>query len=125
MILATVIISASGDYFAVWACAKIESTLGNKSMLVSKYPACAAYANGTNPNELAIVQANLNGGTGANAGVALNMSFGMALWLSVAIHAIGVEIYVSCRHCTRLHIRNLTNSSSSISHLKKRNVCDK
>lgn len=96
MILATVIISRSGDYFAVWPCAKIESTLPDTSMLLSNYPGCAAYVDGTNVNELAIVKADLGGDTGANAGAALSMSFGMALWLSTVIHAIGVEVYVSC-----------------------------
>lgn len=98
MILATVIISKSGDYFSVWSCAKIESTFAEKLMLLPNYPECAAYVNGTNPNQLAIVQANLGGETGANAGAALSMSFGMALWLSTIIHAIGVEVYVSHIH---------------------------
>jgi hypothetical protein len=95
MILATVIISKSGGYYTVWSCAKIEATLPNASMLLSKYPACGAYANGSNPNEVAIVKADLDGDTGANAGAALGLSFGMAVWLATAVHAIGVEIYVS------------------------------
>ncbi|KAH8728246.1 hypothetical protein GQ44DRAFT_824540 [Phaeosphaeriaceae sp. PMI808] len=95
MIIGTVIISASGDYQAAWPCAKIEATLSNKSMLLEKYPSCAAYANGTNSNEAAIVIANLSGDTAVNAGAALNMSFGMALWLAAAIHVVGVEVYLN------------------------------
>jgi hypothetical protein len=101
MILATVIISKSGDYFQVWPCAKIESTLPDVSAFLSNYPECAAYVNGTNPNLHAIVVANLDGETGANAGAALSMSFGMALWVSTVMHAIGVEIYVCCHHSIR------------------------
>jgi hypothetical protein len=95
MILATVIISKTGEYYAAWSCAKIESALPSSSMLLSQYPACASYVNGSNPNAVAPVLANLDGETGVNAGAALNLSFGMGLWLSVVLHAIGVEIYVS------------------------------
>lgn len=59
------------------------------------YPSCAAYVNGTDLNEFALVKASMEGPDGANIGAALNVPFGMALWLSVAIHAIGVEIYVN------------------------------
>lgn len=95
MIIATVIISASGDYFSVWTCAKIEATLPTPALLMPLYPACIAYANGTDPNAVAVVQANLNGVTGVNAGTALDMTFGMAMWLALLLHAVGVEIYVS------------------------------
>jgi hypothetical protein len=93
MIIATMIVS-KGGYYQVWTCAKIEATLPKPSMLLSMYPACAAYANGTNANEVAVVKANLTGETGVNSGAGLGVSFGMALWLAVAIHAIGVEVYV-------------------------------
>jgi hypothetical protein len=95
MILATMVISSTGEYYTVWTCAKIESALPEPSMLLEMYPTCAPYANGTNPTERAIVLANLDGETGVNAGAALGLTFGTALWLSVVIHAIGVEIYAS------------------------------
>lgn len=124
MILATVIISASGGYSVVWPCAKIESALSHSSMLISDYPACIAYANGTDPNGLAVVLANLDGETGVNAGAALNMSFGMALWLSVVLHAIGIEVYVSGRD-NRLSVINITDRSSFTSRRRRRNAYDK
>lgn len=31
----------------------------------------------------------------AGSGATLNLNFGMALWLALSLHAIGVEIYVS------------------------------
>jgi hypothetical protein len=100
MILAAVIISQD-DYNVVWPCAKIESTLPNRSLLLSSYPDCAAYVDGTNRDKVAVVKANIGGAGAANAGAALNTAFGMALWLAVVIHAIGVEVYVSN---TNLHI---------------------
>jgi hypothetical protein len=122
MILATVIISASGGYSAVWPCPKIESALPHPSMLISDYPTCTAYANGTDPNGLAVVLANLTGETGVNAGAALNLSFGMALWLSVVLHAIGIEVYVSGRDNSQLPVVNMANRSSSTSRRRKRTV---
>jgi hypothetical protein len=95
MIIATIIISSTGEYYSVWSCAKIESALPNASLLPKMYPACEPYINGSNLNEVAIVKANLDGETGVNAGTALSMSFGMAVWLATVIHAIGVEVYVS------------------------------
>jgi hypothetical protein len=95
MIIATMIISKTGQYYAVWSCAKIATALSDPSQLQQMYPTCESYLSGSNSEEVAIVRANLNGMSGAEAGAALGTSFGMALWLSVVIHAIGVEVYVS------------------------------
>jgi hypothetical protein len=95
MIIATMIISKTGQYYVVWSCAKIATALSDPSQLLQMYPTCEPYLNGTNLGEVAIVKANLDGTSGAEAGAALGLSFGMALWLSVVIHAIGVEVYVS------------------------------
>jgi hypothetical protein len=93
MIIAAMIISKEA-YFTAWPCAKIASILNDPSELVSSYPACTSYVNGTNLQEFALVKASMDGPGGSNAGASLNTTFGMALWLSVVIHAIGVEIYV-------------------------------
>tara|TARA_R110002003_G_scaffold154_2_gene13653 strand:- start:171 stop:542 length:372 start_codon:yes stop_codon:yes gene_type:complete len=120
MIITTMIIS-KGGYYQVWTCAKIEATLPNPSMLLSKYPACAAYANGTDANEVAVVKANLTGDTGVNSGAGLGVSFGMALWLALAIHALGVEVYVRLPVINYLSDVRLTRNSY-ISHPERLNV---
>lgn len=94
MIIAAMIVSDKG-YYIVWPCAKIADTIAEGMDLVAEYPACAAYADSGNMNAVSAVLANMNGGSAANAGAALNVNFGMALWLAFAIHAIGVEVYVS------------------------------
>lgn len=94
MIIATAIISQAGTYYALWPCAKIAATLPNVHMLLPLYPSCAAFANGSDLNAVAPVLANLGGKTAANSGAALNLTFGMALWLATAIHAVGVEVYL-------------------------------
>lgn len=94
MIIAATIISNQGQYI-VWPCVKIANTMPDGMNLVSEYPACASYADGSNLDQVSAVLADINGGTAVNAGAALNMTFGMALWLSFVLHALGIEIYVS------------------------------
>ena len=81
-------------YYAVWPCAKIEATLPSPNLLLVRYPGCAAYANGTSPDQVAAVAATFGEGDATNSGAALNVNFGMALWLAFAIHALGVEVYL-------------------------------
>jgi hypothetical protein len=104
MIISTVIISTNGQYYTVWPCAKIDTAVSDPSQLLQMYPTCESYLNGTNLEEMAIVTANLNGASGAEVGAALSMSFGIAVWLATAIHAIGVEVYV-CHICVS-HMNN-------------------
>lgn len=54
---------------------------------------CAAYYNGSSPNQNVAILANLNG-TPDTIGAALGMPFGTSLWLALALHAIGIEIYI-------------------------------
>ncbi|KAI8938368.1 hypothetical protein NX059_004263 [Plenodomus lindquistii] len=91
---AAAIISRIGGYYTVWPCAKIESTLPSAALFQSQYPGCAAYINGTNPDEVAIVKADYYGRFATGKGAAIGMAFGMALWMATILHAIGVEIYL-------------------------------
>lgn len=95
MIVAAKVISSSGEYYTVWSCAKIAYTLRDDDTLLGIYPVCAAYLNGTNAGQEVVVRADFGGGIPTELGAALNVSFGMALWLALALHAVGVEIYVS------------------------------
>lgn len=94
MIISAMIISNKGHY-AVWSCAKITATIAKDVDLVSANPACASYADGSNLDQVSAVLADMGGTSAVNAGAALNMNFGMALWLAFVIHALGVEVYVS------------------------------
>jgi hypothetical protein len=91
VIIAT--LTSNQDYHIVWSCAKIASTLMDRSLLLQDYPSCASYANGSNLEQLVPVSIDF-GGTEANIGAALDVSFGAALWLAFNIHVLGVEIYV-------------------------------
>lgn len=68
--------------------------INNRSRALDLYPDCAAFYSGENPDQFVVVGADMRGGitTAASAG---GLTFGAALWLAMALHAIGVEVYVS------------------------------
>ena len=61
------------------------------------YPECAAYFDGSNPDQHAIVRASMDFNRVDQMSAALGTTFGMALWLGMALQAAGIEIYVSDR----------------------------
>lgn len=91
----------------MWPCAKIAFTFNDDQRTASLYPECAAYLNGTSPNQQAAVHASF-GTTGVETGAALNMTFGTALWVALALHAFGVELYL---HLTPREAERLRNVS--------------
>ena len=81
-------------YVLAQPCPLITQTFENDvAATLYFYPECKNYYNGANQNQYAITSANING-TAIEAGTALDLTFGAALWLALALHAIGVEIYV-------------------------------
>jgi hypothetical protein len=88
------VISSINSYFVTWPCAKIAFILKNNEVL-SGYPSCASFLDGTNLQQNAVVHADFNGEYATEIGAAFNMSFGMAVWVATALHVVGVEIYVS------------------------------
>ncbi|KAF2624932.1 hypothetical protein BU25DRAFT_493254 [Macroventuria anomochaeta] len=81
-------------HYIVWPWAKIAHTIADDMDLVAEYSACASYADGSDPTKVSAVLADINGdASAANAGAALDVNFGMALWLAFAVHAVGIEVY--------------------------------
>jgi hypothetical protein len=91
MIIAAIIISGK-DHYIVWSCAKIASTIAPDIDLIAAYPACASYADNTNPEQVSAVLADIDGTSTASAGTALNANFGIAVWLATSIHALSDRI---------------------------------
>lgn len=94
MIIAAQIISSAGDFWSVQSCAKMLDVIGDAQELVQQYPSCSSLLDGNNLKAVAAVHANF-GGSVVELMSAMNMSFGMAGWLALGLHAIGVEVYVS------------------------------
>ena len=84
MIIAANVVTAIGGYYIAMPCQKIAYMGGN----LSAYPACVA-----NPNGQTAVLANFAGKIEMVA-ASMNTSFGMAGWLALVLHAIGVELYL-------------------------------
>ncbi|KAJ1713543.1 hypothetical protein NYO67_4257 [Aspergillus flavus] len=92
MIISTVIISISPKYYMAQPCDKIDFIIGREQTLES-YPDCASFYNGSRPDQNVLVLGDFNGNAD-KIGTALNLNFGMAFWLALFLHAIGVEIYL-------------------------------
>ncbi|KAE8318237.1 hypothetical protein BDV41DRAFT_572233 [Aspergillus transmontanensis] len=92
MIISTVIISISPKYYMAQPCDKLDFIIGREQTLES-YPDCASFYNGSKPDQNALVLGDFNGNAD-KIGAALNLNFGMAFWLALFLHAIGVEIYL-------------------------------
>jgi hypothetical protein len=107
LILAVIIISHIGGYHCSQPCDKVAFMLGGEDNAISLYPACAPLA-GLNTMKYVSVEATLFGDKAQLAAV-FNVAAGMSAWLALAIHAIGIEFYVS--RCGSLNRIPLTLSA--------------
>ncbi|CAE6391585.1 unnamed protein product [Rhizoctonia solani] len=90
MIISAKILSAIGQYYAVWNCDEVLYTLDNDSTrLTELFPACSA---GLLESTHVAVPAVWT--QAVNIGSTLRITFGPSLWIASLIHAIGVEIYI-------------------------------
>ena len=88
------IITTIGSYHIAWPCDKVAFTLKNDiASTLHPYPECASWVNGTKPSQEAVTHAHF-GGLATEVGASLDIVFGMALWVALIVHAVGVKIYV-------------------------------
>ncbi|KAK4164038.1 hypothetical protein QBC43DRAFT_318616 [Cladorrhinum sp. PSN259] len=89
-------------------CAKIAYFFGgNPNATLSSYPDCGPYFSGEDLEKSSSVRGDLNGDP-VNVIALFTSIFGTNLWLSLFIHAIGVEIYL---HLTPAEANRLRNVS--------------
>ncbi|KAI3321924.1 hypothetical protein HD806DRAFT_150609 [Xylariaceae sp. AK1471] len=108
LIIGAMVISAIGGYYVAEPCDKINFAIGNQNATMTAYPGCASFFSGENPDQQVVVKANFSGDNVMELGAALNMAFGPALWLSLAIHMIGVEIYLRLTPAEHERLRNVS-----------------
>jgi hypothetical protein len=88
------VISRQGNYYQVRTCDQVASIYGNSGIpppdVAAKYLQCL---NATVDLHL-VVTANLHGSK-EQVGASLGLGFGMALWLSILLHLVGVEMYLN------------------------------
>lgn len=68
-----------------------------EELVLTVYPTCESFLNGTNPGQHAVVSATVAGGPEQAAAV-LDITFGMSFWMAFVLHAVGIEVYVSGRN---------------------------
>ncbi|KAL8651235.1 MAG: hypothetical protein Q9226_004791 [Calogaya cf. arnoldii] len=91
MILAALIASKTSFYSTTMTCGELLSILKTNDKVNPFYPSCGEP--GATANTLTIVQAKF-GTQPEQIASALRISFGMALWMALFLHATGVEIYL-------------------------------
>ncbi|KXX81407.1 hypothetical protein MMYC01_203077 [Madurella mycetomatis] len=103
----TSIISTHGYYVAM-PCSKVQYFFfGSANATLQQYPECAPYFSNEDPDKTVAVSATLQG-YGSNAIAAFSMNFGAAFWLALALHAIGVEVYLHLTPAEADRLRNVS-----------------
>lgn len=90
MAISAGIISSIGSYSAVMNCGEIAFLYAKfPTMLQSRYPTCV----GGNNTDV-VVKADLNSGFSEEEKASMVLTFGMAWWIAISMHAVGVEVYL-------------------------------
>ena len=105
MIISAVVITTFGGYYQVSSCDKVLFIHGDEAAINSLFPQCANRTGSENPR--VVVEANL-GGSAEGAGASLGLSFGMAMWLAIFLHGVGVEIYLNLTGNEGERLRNVS-----------------
>lgn len=93
MVISAQIVMVMGSYYMVMTCGEARSVYG-PGYIAATYPSCTENTT-TISNVHVTVHAGFAGGRKAEIGVSLRIGFGMALWLSLFLHLVGVEIYLA------------------------------
>lgn len=94
---ASVIISTLSTYHSVWSCAKIAFTWkfnGQEGNYLDSYPACRNTSEANTSSVYIPIKADLTVENVIQNGASLELTFGMAVWLALFLHGVGVEIYL-------------------------------
>ena len=95
MLLCALITSSIGGFSLNMPCDKISFIVGPETT-GRLYSSCRPYVTkGTNGGTEVVVEATLNGTNPAEIAASLDISFGVAGWLALWLHAILIEFYVS------------------------------
>ncbi|KAI4194914.1 MAG: hypothetical protein LQ348_002537 [Seirophora lacunosa] len=91
MILSALISSKSSYYDTTMTCGELLSIHDTSEKVNTLYPECGRP--GSTVDSRVIVQAKF-GTQPEQIGASLRLSFGMAMWMALFLHAVGVEIYL-------------------------------
>jgi hypothetical protein len=103
MAISAIIITRIGNYYQIQTCGQVAFIHESLSEAASLYPECA---NATADTQI-IVNAKF-GARSEQVGASLGISFGMAIWLSLIMHLVGVEIYLALTPKERERLRKVS-----------------
>ena len=92
MILSALISTQVSTYYTTMPCGEIASLYNSSARLSQLYPRCSNLS--STVDDMVIVQANFSDQPEQIA-ASLGLSFGMAMWLALILHLVGVEIYLA------------------------------
>lgn len=94
MVIAAVIISKIGTYYSPMTCGEVNFIVGPGQYLTDTYPTCVNLTSNTIDTTIVAVHADFSNSM-EQVGASMRFSFGMALWISIFLHTVGVEIYLA------------------------------
>ena len=92
MVITAQITTAMGSYNVIMNCGELGSMHG-RSYLADRYPDCMSNST-ILKDSLRVVHANF-GDRKEEIGASLRVGFGMAMWISILLHGVGVEVYLA------------------------------
>ncbi len=91
--ISALIITMLKSYNVAMSCDEITFIYGSSNPVKHFYPQCSS-SNST-VDDLVVVHASSGSGRPEQIAASLDMSFGMALWLAMFMHLVGVEAYLA------------------------------
>lgn len=92
MIIVAQVVTAIGSYNVIMSCGELASILGS-SHLRENYASCLSNST-VLKDDVEVVHVNF-GDRDEELGASLRIGFGMAIWISIFLHGVGVEIYLA------------------------------
>ncbi|KAF4337744.1 hypothetical protein FBEOM_8341 [Fusarium beomiforme] len=102
MIISALVMSKNPGFRLPMQCAKLASFYDDRESLIAKYPTC------DDLNAWVAVQGDMSGDGAENVASALSISFSMAVWLGLAIHAICIEVYLQLTPAESERLRKIS-----------------
>ncbi|KIM82605.1 hypothetical protein PILCRDRAFT_820479 [Piloderma croceum F 1598] len=112
------IVSDIGSYYSVWSCDQLLYVMTDVNAVSQSYPQCAQA--GVDLSKVFVAVHAATKGNGLEYGSAVRLTFGLALWVSILIHIIGVEIYIRKTESSNQHRRGFVLERNDDDTIKSR-----
>ncbi|XXH01994.1 hypothetical protein Hte_008358 [Hypoxylon texense] len=92
--ISVMVLSFIGGYYYTSPCDKINYMLKGENATLARFPECASFFSGEDPDRHVAVRASVLTRDKVEVAAAVNLVFGSAGWLAIVIHAAAVEYYL-------------------------------